>query len=155
MLPQAYLTDRQLEIWRLRLRRLTKAEVGRQLGITRQAVHDAEGIMLQKVEDALTHTADANMLDVQHVDRTRGVLLGYSPSTRKRVIVTFSAVNGVQTWHYQQPDCVACEWVDRCRKRLIQEAIERDVELDEEMRRLPPSELAHHIFASLIPGLNG
>jgi len=111
--------------------------------------------MLRKVEDALTHTADANMLDVTYVDRTRGVLLGYSPSTRKRVIVTFSAVNGVQTWHYQQPDCGACEWVDRCRKRLIQEAIERDVELDEEMQRLPPSELAHHIFASLIPGLNG
>jgi predicted DNA-binding protein (UPF0251 family) len=155
MLPQAYLTDRQLEIWRLRLKRLTKAEVGRQLGITRQAVHDAEGIMLRKVEDALTHTADANMLDVKHVDRTRGILLGYSPSTRKRVIITFSAVNGVQTWHYQQPDCVACEGVDRCRKRLIQEAIERDVELDEEMRRLPPSELSQHIFSHLIPGLNG
>lgn len=155
MLPQAYLTDRQLEIWRLRLKRMTKAEVGRQLGITRQAVHDAEGIMLQKVEDALIHTADANMLDVKYVDRTRGILLGYSPSTRKRVIVTFSSVNGIQTWHYQQLDCGACEWVDRCRKRLRQEAIERDVELDGKMRRLPPSELAHHIFSRLIPGLNG
>ena len=154
MLPQAYLTDRQLEIWRLLSKRLTKAEVGRRLGITRQAVHDAEGTMLQKVEDALMHTADANMLDMQYVDRTRGVLLGYSPSTRRRVMITFSVVNGVQTWHYQQPDCGACEWVERCRGRLIQEAAERDIELSDEMRELPPSELAHQIFARLVPGLS-
>ena len=155
MLPQAYLTDRQLEIWRLRLKRLSKAEIGRRLGITRQAVHDAEGIMLQKVEDTLMHAAEANMLDVRYVDRTRGILLGYNPSTRNQVIVTFSAVNGVQTWHYQQPKCNACEWVERCRRRLIQEAAERDIEIDDGKRKLPPSELAHHIFSALIPGLGG
>ena len=155
MLPRAYLTDRQLEIWRLLQRHPSKAEIGRRLGVTRQAVHDAERIITPKVDGALQHAADANMLDVLYVNSSKGVLLGYSPSTKERVIVTFSATNGVQTWHYQQPDCSVCEWVDRCRDRLIQEAIERDVELDEEMRRLPPSKLAPHIFASLSPGLNG
>ena len=154
MLPRAYLTDRQLEIWRLLLRRFSKAEIGRRLGVTRQAVHDAEGIITPKVDGALQHAADANMLDVLYVNSRKGVLLGYSPSTKERVIVTFSATNGVQTWHYQQPDCGVCEWVDRCRDRLIQEAAERDVSLPEDMTSLPPSKLAHHIFSQIIPELS-
>jgi len=154
MLPRAYLTDRQLEIWRLLLRRFSKAEIGRRLGVTRQAVHDAEGIITPKVDGALQHAADANMLDVLYVNSSKGVLLGYSPSTKERVIVTFSATNGVQTWHYQQPDCGVCEWVDRCRDRLIQEATERDVRLPEDMTGLLPSKLAHHIFSQIIPELS-
>jgi len=86
-------------------------------------------------------------------DATKGVLLGYSPSTKNKVIVTFSAVNGVQTWHYENPDCGLCEWVDRCKNRLIEEAAERDVELSDEVRGLPPSKLALHIFSQIIPEL--
>jgi hypothetical protein len=153
MLPSAYLTDRLLEIWRLRYKGLSKAEVGRTLGITRQAVYEAEGVMLDKVERALMHAAEANMVEAQYVDASKGVLLGYSPATRNRVIVTFSPRNGVQTWHYQQPDCGLCKWVDRCRERLVAEAEERGVQLSQEDHGLPPSELAHRIFSSIIPGL--
>lgn len=59
-----------------------------------------------------------------------------------------------KAWHYQQPDCLRCAWVDRCRERLVAEAEERDVSLSSEERRLPPSELAHRIFSSIIPGLD-
>jgi hypothetical protein len=153
MLPSAYLTDRLLEIWRLRYKGLSKAEVGRILGITRQAVYEAEGIMLDKVERALIHTVEANMVEAQYVDASKGVLLGYSPSTRNRVIVTFSPRNGVQTWHYQQPNCVQCKWVDRCRERLMAEAEEREIHLSQDDLKLPPSELAHRIFSTIVPGL--
>ena len=154
MLTTAYLTDRQLEIWSLRLKGLSKAEIGRRLGVTRQAIYDAEGVMLGKVENALMHAAESNMVEPKYVDAAKGVLLGLSPSTGSRVIITFSARNGVQTWHYQQPDCLRCAWVDRCRERLVAEAEERDVSLSSEERRLPPSELAHRIFSSIIPGLD-
>ena len=153
MLPSAYLTDRLLEIWRLRYKGLSKAEIGRMLGITRQAVYEAEGIMLGKVESALMHTAEANMVEAQYVDASKGVLLGYSPSTGNRVIITFSSRNGVQTCHYQQPNFVKCAWVERCRDRLMAEAEERGVNLSTDERRMPPSELAHRIFSSIIPGL--
>lgn len=136
------------------MKRFSQAEIGRLLGISRQAVNYAEGYILPKVEETLLQVAEANMLDVRYIDSTRGVLLGYSPSSREQVIVTFSAVNGVQTWHYQQPDCGICDWVDRCKDRLIQEAEERDVEISEEMRGLPPSELSHHIFSQIIPELS-
>ena len=153
MLPNAYLTDRQMEIWSLRLQGLSKAEIGRMLGITRQAVYDAEGVMLEKVELALTHTAQSNMIEPQHIDATRCILLGYSPQTQQRVIITFSSRNGVQTWHYQQPNCNLCKMVSKCRARLIEEAEERGITLSENEEKLPPSQLAQRIFETLIPGL--
>ena len=153
MLPQAYLTDRQLEIWRLRFKGLSKAEVGRRLGITRQAVYDAERYTLEKVESALRHVAEASRIEVHYLDPSRGVLLGFHPSTNNRVIVTFSARNGVQTWHYEQPDCGTCQWEDRCKRRLLDEAEERNIQLSSKERELPPSKLAHAIFSSLIRGL--
>ena len=154
MLPSAYLTDRQLEIWSLRLKGLSKAEIGRMLGITRQAVYDAEGVMLEKVEHALIHAAESNMVEPRYVDSAKGILLGYSPANQRKVIITFSARNGVQTWHYQQPDCSSCMWLERCRSRLISEAEERNVSLSPEDRKLPPSELVQSIFSSIIPELN-
>lgn len=155
MLPTAYLTDRQLEIWSLRLKGLSKAEIGRRLGVTRQAVYDAEGVMLEKVENALIHTAESNMIEPRYVDSSKGILLGYSPANQQKVIITFSVRNGVQTWHYQQPDCSSCKWVERCRLRLVSEAEERNVSLSTEEKRLPPSKLAHSIFSQVILELDG
>lgn len=153
MLPRAYLTDRQMRIWRLRLRGLSKAEIGRRLGITRQAVYDAEGVSLRKIDSALRHSAEANMIEVRYIDTKRGILLGFSPATRNRVIVTFSAKNGMQTWHYEQLDCGECQWEERCSQRLLDEAKERGIAVSEEERLLPPSKLAHLIFSRVIPGL--
>lgn len=152
MLPNAYLTNRQLEIWSLRHKGLKKAEIGRILNITRQAVYDAEGITLKKVALALEHAARSNMVEPIHIDSIKGILLGYSPHTEQNVIITFSESNGIQTWHHQQPNCNKCSLESKCRKRLISEAEERNIELSSEEKRLPPSELATKIFESLIPG---
>jgi DNA-binding CsgD family transcriptional regulator len=153
MLPQAYLTDRQLEIWSLRFKGLSKAEVGRHLGITRQAVYDAEKYTLKKVESALRHVAGTSRIEIHYLNPTKGILLGFDPSTSNRVIVTFSARNGVQTWHYEQPDCGTCQWEESCKRRLLDEAEERGIRLSVEERELPPSKLAHSIFSKIIPGL--
>ena len=152
-LPQAYLTDRQLEIWRLLFSGLTKAEVGRRLGITRQGVFDAEKQRLEKVEKALKDVAQVNRIDVDYLDPTRGILHGYYPATQNQVIVTFSARNGVQTWHYEQPNCEECQWEESCKERLLDEADEREIGLTDEERQLQASELAHIIFSKVIPGL--
>lgn len=153
MLPQAYMTDKQLTVWTLLLKDLSKAEVGRRLGVTRQAIYEAENVIMSKVEQALTHTAEAGMIETRYLDPRKGILLGLNPSTGRRVIITFSTRNGVQTWHYEEPECDSCKWVERCRGRLLDEAEERDVRLSAEERGLPPSRLAHLIFSRVIPGL--
>ena len=153
MLPSAYLTDRQLEIWRLRFKGLSKVEVGRRLGITRQAVYDAEKYTLEKVESALRHVSEASRIEVRYLDPSKGVLLGFDPSTNNRVIITFSARNGVQTWHYEQPNCGECQWEENCKRRLLDEAEEREMQLSLRERELLPSKLAHLIFSKIIPGL--
>ena len=53
MIPNAFLTNRQLEIWRHLTKKITKAEIGRHLGITRQAVHYAEEAIIPKVARAM------------------------------------------------------------------------------------------------------
>jgi hypothetical protein len=153
MLPRAYLTERQLEIWKLRFKGLSKAEVGRMLGITRQAVYDAENVMLGKVESALLHVAEASKVEARYLDPTKGILHGFSPSTDSQVVITFSSRNGVQTWHYEQPNCWECRFRENCMVRLLDEAEERGIEVSPEERGMPPSRLAHAIFSKAVPGL--
>ena len=151
MIP--YFTERQLLIWRLRSTGVSKAEIGRRLGITRQSVYDAEKVVLGKVDEALRKFADSSRVDVEYLDVTRGVLLGTQAAAKQKVIITLSSKNGVQTWHYQQPECGACQYSQRCRRLLLDEAEERGIEISAEDKKLPPSKLAHTIFSSMIPEL--
>jgi hypothetical protein len=99
------------------------------------------------------HAADSNMIDMEYIDRTQAVLLGKNPVNNQKVIITFSPSNGVQTRHYQHPNCDECKWVSRCRNRLIMEAEERDIQLTTEERQLSPSKLANRVFSAHIPEL--
>jgi len=153
LLSTAYLTTRQLEIWDLNRRGESRAEIGERFGFTRQAVYDALKVSLGKVESALRHTADASSIEIISVDPTNGILLGTTPVDRSRVIITFSRRHGVQTWHFEEPDCGKCSYTRRCTERLIDEAGERGIQLSDEQRRMLPSKLAHDIFYSLLPEL--
>ncbi len=153
MLSSAYLTARQLEIWDLNRRGESRAEIGGRFGFTRQAVYDALKVSLGKVESALRHTADASSIEVIRVDPKNGILLGTTPIDRRKVIITFSKRHGVQTWHFEEPDCGKCAYMRRCTERLIDEAEERGIRLTDEQRDLPPSRLAHVIFSKLLPEL--
>jgi hypothetical protein len=117
-------------------------------------VYDALKISLGKVESALRHTAEASSIEIIRVDPTNGILLGRTPLDSNKVIVTFSRKHGVQTWHFEEPNCGDCRYTKRCTERLIDEAKERDTEITEDQRKLPPSKLAHLIFSKLIPELS-
>jgi len=87
------------------------------------------------------------------VDPRNGILLGLTPLDNSKVLITFSKKFGVQTWHFEEPDCGKCHYTRRCTERLLYEAEERGVSLDATQKELPPSKLAHLIFSSLIPEL--
>jgi hypothetical protein len=69
------------------------------------------------------------------------------------VIITFSRKHGVQTWHFEEPNCDKCRYARRCGERLVDEAKERGIQLDHAQIGLPPSKLAHVIFLRLLPEL--
>jgi hypothetical protein len=152
-LSSAYLTARQLEIWNLNRRGESRAEIGERFGFTRQAVYDALKVSLGKVESALGHAAEASSIEVIRIDAKNGILLGRTPVDSSKVIITFSRRHGVQTWHFEEPDCDKCGYAKRCTERLVDEAEERGIELGADQRSLPPSRLAHVIFSKLIPEL--
>jgi ribosomal protein L37E len=152
-LSSAYLTARQLEIWDLNRRGESRAEIGERFGFTRQAVYDALKVSLGKVESALGHAAEASSIEVIRVDARNGILLGRMPIDSNKVIITFSRRHGVQTWHFEEPDCDKCGYAKRCTERLTDEAEERGIELGAEQRKLPPSKLAQIIFSKLLPEL--
>jgi hypothetical protein len=154
MLSTAYLTLRQLDIWDMNRRGEPRSRIGERFGFTRQAVYDALKVSLGKVESALRHTAEASSIEIIRVDPKNGILLGRMPLDSSKVIVTFSRRHGVQTWHFEEPDCDRCGYVKRCGERLLDEAEERGIELGAGQRSLPPSKLAHVIFLNLLPELN-
>ena len=132
MLSSAYLTTRQLDIWDMNRKGEPRSRISERFGFTRQAVYDALKISMEKVENALRHTAEASSIEIIRVDPKNGILLGRMPIDSNKVIITFSRKHGVQTWHFEEPDCDKCRFTNRCTERLIDEAKERDVEISEE-----------------------
>ena len=154
MLTSAYLTPKQLSIWDMYRRGQTQTEIGKLTDASRQAIYDMLKVSLEKVENALMHVAAANMIQPLKVDPRNGILLGFLPSNNQRVIITFSMKNGVQTWHYEEPNCSICNWINLCTQKLLNEAEERDITLSNEEMKFPPSKLAHVIFSKLLPELS-
>jgi len=154
LLSTAYMTPRQLEIWDLNRRGKSRAEIGRRFEFTRQAVYDALKVSNEKVENALRHAAEAGSVEILKVDAKNGILLGMTPVDSSKVIITFSVKHGVQTWHFEEPNCGSCKWVKRCTERLLDEAEERNIALSIENKMMPPSKLAQVIFAKLLPELD-
>jgi hypothetical protein len=108
LLTSAYLTEKQLTIWDLNRLGYKQADIGRRIEATRQAAYDALKISLEKVDSALRHAAEANMVEIKYVDPKNGILLGAVPQDSSQVIITFSKRHGIQTWHYEEPNCQNC-----------------------------------------------
>jgi hypothetical protein len=147
-----YMTGRETDIWSLRRERLNQSEIGRRLGITRQAVHKALGVINSKVERALTEAAETNRLEVRSIDLVEGIMEAYSPAYRIPVVVSLSRANGLKVWHLYEGDCASCAHERSCRRILLAEAEERGVELTGGDRKIPPTHLALKIFSRYLEG---
>ncbi len=146
-------TRRQLEIWSMLRDGLQQFEVAKRLGITRQAVHNVVRDINGQVEQALRAVASAAKIEVQYVDPTKGMLLGFSHETGSRVIVTFSASRGAQIWHHRQERCEECNMHANCRELILAEAEERGITLTEEEKRRTASEISRLVFSKILPGV--
>ncbi|MBN2336436.1 hypothetical protein JXL21_12835 [Candidatus Bathyarchaeota archaeon] len=149
-----YLTSRETDIWDLRRRENSQSDIGRLLGVSRQAIHKTYQIIDQKVEQAFMEAADSNRLEAKTVNLVDGVMTAYSPAHRLPVVVSFSRINGVKVWYLYEGNCAGCNQNRLCRVILEDEAEERGIELSSADRLLTPSQLAHKIFGRYAEGNN-
>lgn len=147
---EGYLTTRESSIWDLRRHRLSQSEIGRKLGITRQAVNKALGIIDSKVEQALLEAAKTNRLEVRSLHLVEGIMEAYSPAYQIPVIVSLSRANGLKVWHLYEGDCARCGLERTCRNALLAEADERSIEISGDDRKMPPTYLALKIFSQYV-----
>lgn len=142
----AYLTTRETSIWDLRRRSNTQSEIGRLLGISRQAAHKSLSQIDEKVEQAFREAAKTNNLEIRNINLVDGIMESYSPIHKLPVFVSFSKVNGLRVWYMHEGNCSSCGHEAECRIYLEKEAVERDVALSDAEARLPPTRLALKVF---------
>ena len=141
-----YLTSRESNIWDLRRREHSQSEIGRELGVSRQAVHKTYQIIDDKVEQAFMEAADTNNLMVKTINLVDGVMEAHSPAHNIPVIVSLSKVNGLKVWYLYEGNCGTCDLESSCRKVLEAEADERGVKLTAVDELKPPTQIALDLF---------
>lgn len=141
-----YLTPREANIWDLRRRNRSQSAIGRELGVSRQAVHKAYQIIDGKVEQAFMEAAETNNLVVRTVNLVEGVMEAHSPAYDLPVLVSFSRVNGLKVWYLYEGNCESCSLVPSCREVLEAEAEERGIGLGAVDKLKQPTQLAIEIL---------
>ena len=141
-----YLTPREASIWGLRRQNLTQSDIGRELGVSRQAVHKAYQIIDHKLEKAFMEAAETNNLEIGTVNVVEGVMMAHSPAHDLPVIVSISKVNGLKVWYLYEGNCDTCHLEASCRNMLEAEALERGIRLQSLNKWVPPTQLAMEIF---------
>ena len=141
-----YLTPREANIWDLRRRQHTQSDIGRELGVSRQAVHKAYQIIDSKVEQAFMEAAETNNLVVKTINLVEGIMKAHSPAHNIPVIVSLSKVNGLKLWYLYEGNCRKCNLELSCRRVLEAEAKERGVSLKASDQLKPPTQLALDLF---------
>ncbi len=145
-LSDGYLTPKQLKIWDQKRRGSLEARIARELEVSRQTVHKAADVANSKVSQALMETARLNKLKVKAVDPAIGILSGFSSEFKTPAIITFSARNGVQVWYKHEGDCANCDHLENCRKTLLAEMEERNIQPPENLELISPSKIAELLF---------
>jgi hypothetical protein len=142
----AYLTTRETSIWDLRRRSNTQSEIGRLLGISRQAAHKSLSQIDEKVEQAFREAARTNNLEIKTINLVEGIMESYSPIHKLPVFVSFSRINGLRLWYMHEGNCGSCGHETECRVFLEREADERSITLSGVEKALPPTQLALKVF---------
>lgn len=143
---RAYLTPRLFDIWDLSRTGLPQSDIAARLGISRQAVNQAIEEAAGKVTRALTEAASINKIAVESLDSTRGLLTGWSREFSVKAVISITKRDGMQVWYEHVADCARCTQYHACQAYLTRVARERDMRISRELKRMPPSKLAQHVF---------
>ncbi len=146
----AYLTPKQMNLWRLRFDGHSQSEISRKTGVTRQTINKAFGAINTKVTKALLEGAKFNRIEITRLEMEKGYLLGRSKQFGLDALITFSDENGLQIWYKGEGNCSTCTSSASCKEALIKEAEIRGIQIPLNPDNEVPSRIADILFEKIV-----
>ncbi|KYK28851.1 MAG: hypothetical protein HXS48_13460 [Theionarchaea archaeon] len=137
-----YPTQRQFEFWLKRREGKKNIEIAREYNISKQAVGKALQAADKKILKILIEMAQANRIEIRHIDEEKGLLYGRSSQLKKNAAIFLSKAHGIQVWYEHTGDCTRCEHIKKCTEVLSELAGELGISMTIEN----PSKDAEKIF---------
>ena len=138
--------EKQFEFWKMRRSGVPNIRIADLFGISRQAVSRGLQLMDAKVGSTLEEMAHANQIEIQSVDRERGLLLGRSIPFKTTAIIFVSAQHGVQVWYEHEGNCGTCPRYTQCIELIWDYATELGIRIE---KTADPTKMAEELFAKI------
>jgi len=144
------LSGSESRFWELRRRGLGFADIGRETGVTRQAVYKALLKADREMSSAFEDVAGTYRIDLEKMDPETGIAVGYSQALGSKVVLAYSPGRGIITWYEYQGQCNDCARREDCLSTLRAEAerldLTRELDWDRE-----PAEIAEELMRRAWP----
>ncbi|MFX1512726.1 MAG: hypothetical protein ACFFCQ_09080 [Promethearchaeota archaeon] len=140
-------TERQVTIWNLNRNKLTGREIAQQIKVDPGFVSRSLKEANKRIKGLLEDVAKMNKIKLDLMNGELGIARGHSYIFDITAYLTFSPINGLQVWYEHKGDCTSCEEFVECRKALLQEFKERDLEIPNPTLR--PTDLSDLLFKKI------
>jgi DNA-binding XRE family transcriptional regulator len=145
-----YLTKHQREIWKKRQQGQTQSQIGKTLGISRQAIHRIFTQIDEKLNRALTEASTLNRITPTHsVNPVQGLIFGYSETLRMDSLLIYHPTYGIQLWYEYEGDCSRCQQHTNCHAALLDLYTMHNIDLPSDSKNLETNRLAQNLLIEL------
>jgi hypothetical protein len=111
--------------------------------VSRPYVSQAHRIAEERIEKLLIHTSSVLRVELDHIDASYGIAIGYCSAFNSDVYFTYSPEMGIQTWYRHEGDCSGCAKREECEAILHQLSKEWSIALP---AGLPPTTTGAFLF---------
>lgn len=128
-----YPTAKQNEIWLRRRQEIRPSHIADEMEVSRPYVSQAYRIAEERIEELLLHASSVMRVDIDHLNASYGIAIGYCSAVGSDVYLTYSPEMGVQTWYSHEGDCSSCGKRKECNAILQQLATEWNIPLPKDL----------------------
>ena len=140
-------TKRQITIWNLKRNEKTGKEIAKEINVDPAFVSRSIKEANKRIKKLLKEVGKMNKIKLDLISGELGMARGHSHIFDITAYITFSPINGLQVWYEHKGECTSCDEFEGCRKALLQEFEERNIEI--ENSSLLPTELCDLLFEKI------
>ena len=145
------LTSSEASFWDLRRRGKGFAGIGRETGVTRQAVYKAMLKADRAMSGAFTDVAGTYRIDLEKVSTRMGMARGYSHTLRSMVVLAYDPDRGITVWYDYAGNCRGCAKRSECMSKILSEAERLGIAPPQEVDKMEPAEVAEEVLRKAWP----